>query len=52
MAVVLAIKLWIHVAFLVRVAAVLVIQILIHVACGSQWLQCFRYTFGYTWPVC
>jgi len=35
----------------VTVAAVLAIHIWIHVASGWQWLQCWRYTHGYTWPV-
>ena len=33
------------------VAAELPIHIWIHVAIMRQWLQCWRYTYGYTWPV-
>ena len=50
-AAVLAIHIWIDVASVVTVAAVLAIHIWIHVAIGRQWLQCWRYTYGYTWPV-
>ena len=50
-AVVLAIHMWIHVASLVTVAALLAIHLWINVTSGWRWLQCSRYTNGYTWPV-
>ena len=50
-AAVLAIHIWKHVASVVTVAAVLAIHIWVHVASGRQWLECWRYKHGYTWPV-